>query len=500
MPRLNRNDYIFTFASLAVITLIAYLIYWHSRQRGILSDDLKPVGVVEYRYREVLRKFSDRMMWEDLEAAEEIYLYDSIMTNGESDAKITMQNGLKIQIEPNSMVEIDMTGNTANIALKGGVVHTEGSTGTHAVVTTADGTRMELKNANTRVASTEDTSEIAVSEGSARVEKAGQKNEVGSGEALMRDSQGQVLKKKFAIKLVKPADGIVVTRPDEPVSFQWLAPSPKDQCLVQVKDTAGTLRKFSVRGSSLSKTLPPGTYVWQVACESAPDKTAAAGGESQAATLRVRPAAALRAVYPHSGEKIPRNQAEDLVFRWDLPGSDDVVAATFSLSQKADFSDMLTVQDSASGLIKPPALKPGKYYWKVEPKGRQEYKALTSQFSISSQDEFLPYADPRSDKRIFIEPDATAVQAHLIWKHPGPERAFRITIAQDNKFSRAMRSHKTQDTEWVAVLSPGKYYWKIGVYDHAYRQLLHTSKPVALEILKKELPKAPRVKLVTAGP
>lgn len=502
MPRLNRNDYIFTFVCLAVITVIAYLIYWHSRQRGILSEDLKPVGVVEYRYREVLRKFSDRMLWEDLEAEEEIYLYDSIMTNSESDAKITMQNGLKIQIEPNSMVEIDMTGNTANIALKGGVVHTEGSSGAHAIVTTADGTRMNLKSANTRIASTEDTSELAVSEGSARVEKSGRKNEVNSGESLTSDAHGNVTRKKFAIKLVKPQDGIVVTHPDEPVAFQWLAPSPADQCSVQVKDATGNSRKFTVRGNSAHKTLPPGRYVWQVSCETAPAESAAAAtaGESQAATLRVRPAAALRVVYPHTGEKIPRNQAEDLVFRWDLPGADDVVASTFSLSQKANFSEKLMVADSSSGLVTPPALKPGKYYWKVEPKGHPGFKPLVSYFTISPRSELLPYADPKSDKRIVIEPDAAEGRAHLAWKHPGPQRAFQITITRGGKLNPSASRYKTRENSWIAALPPGKYTWKIRVYDHEYKRLLLSSKPASLEILRKPLPRAPRVKSVTAGP
>lgn len=502
MPRLNRNDYIFTFASLVVITLIAYLLYWHSRQRGILSEDLKPVGVVEYRYREVLRKFSDRMMWEDLEAAEEIYLYDSIMTNGESDAKITMQNGLKIQIEPNSMVEIDMTGNTANIALKGGIVHTEGSSGAQAVVTTADGTRMELKSANSRIASTEDTSELAITEGSASVEKSGQKSNINSGESLMRDARGNIIKKKFAIKLVKPEDGIIVTRPDEPVAFQWVAPSPTDHCSVQVKDAAGNARKFSARGNSVHKTLPPGNYVWQVLCETAPQQNEAAipEGESLAATLRVRPATALRIVYPHTGEKIPRNQAEDLVFRWDLPGSDDVVASTFSLSQKADFSKTVLVEDSSSGLVKPPVLKPGEYYWKVEPKSRNGYKPVVSHFTISQHSELLPYADPKSDKRVFIEPDAAEGRAHLVWKHPGPQHSFRISISKNGKLIGPAGSHKTQENSWTAALPPGKYSWKISVYDHDYQRLLFSSKPVSLEIIRRPLPKAPRVKSVTAGP
>lgn len=441
-------------------------------------------------------------MWEDLESDEEIYLYDSVMTNNESDVKITMQNGLKIQVEPNSMVEIDMTGNTANIALKGGVLHTEGKSGASAVVTTADGTRMNLKDANTRIVSTEDTSELAVSEGSARVEKSGQKNDVQAGEALVRDAHGNIIKKKFAIKLVKPDDGIVVTRPDEPVSFQWVAPAVTDQCAVLVKDTTGNARKFSAKGNSLHKTLPPGNYVWQVSCETAAQKNEvpAREGESLAATLRVRPAAALRIVYPHRGENIPRNHAEDLVFRWDLPGSDDTVASTFSLSRKPDFADTVVVEDSATGIAKPPALPPGKYYWKVVPKGRSDFKPVSSQFTISNRNEFLPYADPRCDKRIFIEPDATAAEAHLIWKYLGPERAFRITIAKDSKFERTIRRHNTANTAWAAVLPPGKYYWKIGVYDHAYTRLIHASKPVALEIRKKELPKAPRVKSVTAGP
>ncbi len=501
MTKLTRNDYFFAAVASAVIALLIYLIYWHSRQRGILSEDLKPVGTVEYRYREVLRKYSDRMMWEDLEAEEEIYLYDSIMTNGESDAKITMQNGLKIQIDPNSMVEIDMLGNTANIALKGGVVHTEGSAGAHAVVTTADGTRMDLKNANTRISSTADSSELAVTEGSARVEKAGQKTDVQSGQALSRDERGNIIKKNFAIRLVKPEDGIVVTRPDEPVAFQWQTASPADNCSVQLKDSAGMSRKFTVKGSSVSRTLPSGTYVWQVSCETAHEKNAATPeSQSPAATIRVRPATALRIIYPNPGEQIPRNQADDLVFRWDLPGEDDVVSSRFSLSRKADFSDPVMVQDSSAGLVKPGPLRPGNYYWKVEPKSRAEYKPLTARFTISPQSEFLPYADPKSDKKISIEPDAAEGHAHLLWKYPGPQRTFKITIARNETFSHALQSQKTTETAFVAFLPPGKYYWKIGVYDREYRKLLVSSKPSLLEITKKKLPKPPRVKSVVAGP
>lgn len=526
--QLSRRDKVVTAILLLVIALLAYLMQCHWRNRFGAGSDAKPVGEVEYKYHQVQRKFSDRMLWEDVESKSPIYAYDWVMTKDKSDARITLNNGMKVDMDPESMVEIDESRDGVGLTLRDGTIRADTRGGKKGSITAADGTKIDLDKADAQITAGSQGVSVDVKSGNATVKAQGKESQIAAGE-IGSVSNGAISREKTVIQLKSPAQGAVIEDASKPVNFSFAAPAGSDDCSVLL--SADKVRRTLKAGAGAAQgTLTDGSYQWRVTCKQAGQSISSASG-----AFRVRPAASFALISPERGQVIPANQAESLALRWRGGGRVKV-----DVSQNADFSSPAKSAEVAGNELVVKNLKPGKYYWRVAPLGDSS-QAIQSTFTVSEKGELLTETDAeaalkkqksaadlaaekkKSDEEkkaaekaraakwekiritargpgsVTIEPDAIAANVNLSWKPASKSFDYRIRVGRErglaNPIANETVSGKGQAT---LALKPGVYYYRVDVMRRGSAKVLASSSVQKTVVKQKKLPPPPRVKSVQA--
>lgn len=535
--QLSRRDKVVTAILLLVIALLAYLMQCHWRNRFGAGSDAKPVGEVEYKYHQVQRKFSDRMLWEDVESKSPIYAYDWVMTKDKSDARITLNNGMKVDMDPESMVEIDESRDGVGLTLRDGTIRADTRAAKKGSITAADGTKIDLEKADAQITAGAQGVSVDVKTGNATVKAQGKESQIAAGE-IGSVSNGAISREKTVILLKSPAQGTIIEDASKPVNFSFDVPAGSDDCVVLVS-AEKVRRSLKASGGSVQATLADGSYQWRVTCKQAGQNISSASG-----AFRLRPAASFALISPERGQVVPANQAENLALRWRGGGR-----AKVEVSQNADFSSPVKSAEVSGNELIVKNLKPGKYYWRVSPRGDTS-QAIASTFTVSDKGELLTETDAQAaakkqpsaadlaaekkkaeaeaarkkqeeerkaaDKAktaktekirltargpgsVTIEPDAISANVNLSWKPAVKSYDYRIRIGRERSLAKPVAvetvSGKGQAT---LALKPGVYYYRVDVLRKGTSKVMGSSSVQKTEVKQKKLPPPPRVKSVQA--
>ncbi len=165
--KFSKADAAFTAAVLAGIALLSGALYLHSRARSTGSGE--EIGKVFYKREVAMRKFSDRMVWEDVENGSPLYAHDAVMTGNFSDAELVLKTGLRLKLEANTLIELDLEGGGVNLKLAGGGIKATGSENARTTVTTTDGQAIRVNEASASIRSTGLQTAVEVSSGQVAV-------------------------------------------------------------------------------------------------------------------------------------------------------------------------------------------------------------------------------------------------------------------------------------------------------------------------------------------
>ena len=532
--KLSRRDKVVTAILLVVIALLSYLMHCHWRNRFGSRGEAKPVGEVEYKYHQVQRKFSDRMIWEDVESRSPIYAYDWVMTKDKSDARITLNNGMKVDMDPESMVEIDETRDGVGLTLRDGTIRADTRGSKNSTITAADGTKIDLDNANAQITSDGNGVSVDVKEGHATLKNHDQQTKVGAGE-IGNASQKGVSKEKTSIILKTPAQGSVLEDPAKPVEFSFNAPSGTESCAIHLSTSGSPHRTISVSGNSHYERLSDGTYQWRVTC-----RVNGAVASSPGGAFRMRPQQSFALLSPTPGEVITANNAESLRLAWRASG-----AVHVDVAQNQGFSPAVYSSDSngKSAVVK--NLKPGQYFWRVYPVGNKS-AALQSSFTVSNKGELLTESEPiaanknvkndaakksmaaeaakkkadldASKKRqseksalaaqkitakgvssLAIEPDARNGRFTASWSPVSKKYRYRLRVASDERLTEDLKTQTLTGKSSASVLLPeGEFYYRVDVLPATGTRPLASSTLKSVTVKRKKLPPPPKVKSVQA--
>ena len=478
------------------------------------------------------------MLWEDVESKSPIYAYDWVMTKDKSDARITLNNGMKVDMDPESMVEIDESHEGVGLTLRDGTIRADTRAAKKGSITAAAGTKIDLDKADAQITAGSQGVSVDVKSGNATVKAQGRESRIAAGE-IGSVANGEISREKTVIMLRAPAQGAVIEDASKPVNFAFEAPVGADGCAIFLR--ADKIRQtLKASGGSAQSTLSDSSYQWRVTCDLAGQKISSANG-----AFRVRPAASFALVSPERGQVIPANEAENLVLRWRGGGRVKV-----DVSQSADFSSPVRTAEVGGKDLAVRNLKGGKYYWRVAPLGDSS-QAIQSSFTISDKGELLTEtdaeaaakkkkgaADSAADKQkaeieaaakkkadedkkaadkaktakterirltargpgsLTIEPDALAANVNLSWKPASKLYDYRIRVGGERKLTRPSASETVAGKgQATLALKPGTYYYRIDVTRRGSSKVLGSSSVQKLEIRQKKLPPPPRVKSVQA--
>lgn len=165
--KFSKADVAFTAAMAAGIALLSGVLYLHSRTRG--SGSGEAIGKVFFKREVAMRKFSDRMVWEDVDNGSPLYSHDAVMTGNYSDAELVLNSGLKLKLEANTLIELDLEGEGLNLKLAGGGIKATGAAGSRTMVTTTDGQAISMNAASASIRTSGERTAVEVSSGQVAV-------------------------------------------------------------------------------------------------------------------------------------------------------------------------------------------------------------------------------------------------------------------------------------------------------------------------------------------
>lgn len=202
--KFSKADAAFTFAMLAGIALLSGLLYLHNRTRS--SGSGEAIGKVFYKREVAMRKFSDRMVWEDVDNGSPLYSHDAVMTGNYSDAELVLNSGIKLKLEANTLIELDLEGGGLNLKLAGGGIKATGAEGSRTTVTTTDGKAISMNDASATIRTSGQKTAVEVSSGQVAVtSKEGASQTVAKDEVL---AAGQKL--RVTLKLTGMVEDAII--------------------------------------------------------------------------------------------------------------------------------------------------------------------------------------------------------------------------------------------------------------------------------------------------
>ena len=104
--RLTAKDVIVTLLCLAGVGAAVFLFY-KDINMTLSNDSSEPIGVIYFKQNTAQRRLQGRNLWERLKVTSPIYDGDRIRTGDLSEASAVFNNGSKIDIHENTLIQID---------------------------------------------------------------------------------------------------------------------------------------------------------------------------------------------------------------------------------------------------------------------------------------------------------------------------------------------------------------------------------------------------------
>lgn len=371
--KLKRSDIVFLLLMLLIITTLGFLLKGNYERRSGASEGALKVGEVHYKYHVVQRRFVDRLIWEDVDPLTQVYLYDSILTQNKSDAVITLDNGFQLDLDPNSMVEIDIVEDKVGIALKRGVVRAKGS-GEETMLRMQDGSVLKMKNSEARISTTREGSEIDVIKGkvtlvSPESEQGRQKQKLKQGDFVEVRSDGTLNKSKNVFEEISPEAGRTFrTRDKAGVQLAWKTSEDFefDETHVIVSESPDFSQPLRINAEKnpLTLEMSPGTYYWRIEGTDKEGKKYT----SPSRTLRIYEQEEMRVFSPQDGEEV--YEGEGTTFSWQESENNSLF--DFTLAEDPEMKEEIMRRRVAQNRVHLDGLEPGRYYWKIVPATKDE--------------------------------------------------------------------------------------------------------------------------------
>lgn len=485
--KLSKNDYLvssFFFSGFVLFASLLYLDY----NKNLSASGLRPLGKVIYKKHEVKRKYSDRLVWENINQSSVVYSYDSILTGEDSDAKLKLENGLELELKPNSMIELNFSGNDTKIKLKSGNIKAKNSGESIATLETANGAQIQMSNAEASIAGGKESSSIQVESGNiSLVTKDNKKLDIAKGEKADFSESG-VKKEKITISLTSPLDGYTIYTDaiNTQINFSWASDEKKNSSyLLEISSSPSFTSKNiqrTISGTSTSLSLSSGTWYWRIRSLNTNDTSPYRRVSLSYATHPI-------IYYPDNNRMIEMNQNQKFInFRWE--NKKDFNLYSIKLDNNSDFSSPIASLKTSNNSWRYENLKPGTYYFSVEalsnnPLTKMNSSPSVSRFTVSELKNYkLPYAYT-NQKTPFTMIEVKNSRAILKWENTSALQ-YTATIYNPNDRNKIISQKNLTSPYYVLPksLSTGTYPWTLAA-DYGNGNIIR-SKTLYFRIKKNE--------------
>lgn len=346
--------------ALSLLALVASLfLFWREGAADFGEGRKETVGNITFKYRTAQRKFSDRMIWQDVEQNFPIFNHDSVRTDELSEAVVTLTSGTKFELDPRSMIVINLKEEEELLELEEGSVRVQSN---KSVSLTSGKTTLKSANESslfriTRDAAGENLVELAKgnlkwidSNKEAGDVKEGEKAKIGNG--ILTPIQDEW-------KLIEPEDNhrIFPETGEARIGFRWKSDPHSQVGLLEIslnRSFNPIILKKEFKGESSDANLPEGIYYWRLVSI---DKKKI----SEVRKFRILPNPPVTLLFPLKNTSLEGTSLQS--FRWKP--SRLATGYILEISESPDFKTGLRQLTVFKTSISIP-LSGGKYHWRVK--------------------------------------------------------------------------------------------------------------------------------------
>ncbi|TGM01577.1 FecR domain-containing protein [Leptospira jelokensis] len=430
----------FVLIGLTSIAIFFSVLFYLDLNRKIDIGDREVVGTIFFKNNIVQRKFEDEVIWEKLENNSPLINKDTIRSEAFSDAIIRLKDGTEINIDENSMFNLDLTGDEPNLEFSEGSLEVKkNDSNANQIKITSSGNEINVDSGNVKIEKAKDQElSLFVEKGKTTVKQNGKTVSVDQGKKAEFKSSGIEIKKIPIVLLTPASQKLFYTDPTEAlVNFTWKVESGYESPILEISRSPNFQMTFfsePINGNQTNVSLKEGTFYWRVKV-----KNKSGTETSETNKLFVSKLEPFLAESPNPGTVIPFVQTYPLV---TISWSKLTTANSYQLllSDSNQFQNPIKRIETSANQISLDDLKEGTYYWKVIAKSSfpdtkdRETKVYSFAIKKGNQVPAPKWQRPMPDSEISLD-DIKQNQAILIWEGNAEIHSYTVLIAKDTKFN-----------------------------------------------------------------
>ena len=194
MIRLAKKDFIVFFVCFCILLFCGIYLYQDFFPKREIDLSKEKQGFITFKYKVAQVKPSNRMIWEDAEQMLPIYNLDSVRTDELSEAIVTLNKGIKIDLDPDSMFILNIQEKKLTLDLKNGSFMVSGSTDPNTEIKFKS-LKMKLDSAEVKLSEQDKNIEVNLLKGKAKAEYNNSRKNLEAKERILVDSEKKELVK-----------------------------------------------------------------------------------------------------------------------------------------------------------------------------------------------------------------------------------------------------------------------------------------------------------------
>ncbi len=458
-----------------IVIIFSLLFYFDFTSRSAAGQE-RIVGSISFKKQIAQRKYSDQVVWDEIEQSAPVYNNDSLRTADNSEAVVRLTDGTEITVNENSMIQLSFTTDEIDIQFKGGSISTRRGDVSGEIVSNikikTDETTVNVTKSDVQLSGAEDKGvNLIVTRGDATVTAGGKEKSVKENQKVVFEKGSKdVLIYTLPLRLLKPLpDSVLVTTGIAgDVTFSWGTIQPEQVGTLEISDSPQFGRIIAARkisGDALKVHVPSGTFYWRLRTKNRATGAVMSSDARKFSLVRVEPA---HLIYPDHGQTIQYGKNRPVInFKWSSNG----IAQEYRLEIAADPAmEKVTGTYRTSGTsMAVDILGAGTYYWRI-----------ISVMNVSGSTTQVPGSVRmmKISKKTRIDPpmpqyppDGGIVSGMLLkengivfsWMSTEDIQAAQLVITSKPDFS-TIRYSGTSGSNFLNIrknLEPGTYYWKV---------------------------------------
>jgi hypothetical protein len=468
MKSLNSSPIIISFL-VSQILLFTFLLYRDINQK-IEAGNRVVIGKIRFKEKVAQRKFDDRVVWADINQNEDVTNKDTIRTTSESSAIITLNNGMEIELEENSMILLDFSDKSVNVNFAYGSIATKSNNakGANQDITIKSGEKsIDLKNGEIKLSlSDQKDLQLTVEKGEATLKTKDEEKSITQDQLVSISSESSSIKiESVPTKLLSPSNQKIITlSPENPsVFFEWqINNDTKEKVLEIAKNYSFTsnIKKYPVKENNLSLNLEEGIYYWRLSYKNNKGNIE----KSEPFKFNIVYYRDLAILSPTPNKLFEYTKQTPLIsFKWTPI---NYVNYILELSNDRDFKNITRKINSITNSISIDDLQAGIYFYRVitvpQLEGLEPNKSSISQFEIIQRKQLIP-PEIYTLNDSFYSQLLQSGKYILSWKDSIDFNQYEIEISSDNKFSNIITKSKISENYYTikSKYEKGKYFWRV---------------------------------------